>query len=382
MTIRLDYAGRRSLTTCIRDLRGELAEAVTAEFLERHPDWVDRYGDLARVRGVEDALFHLDFLAGAVESGSPEAFADYGRWTAGMLAARDIAPRFLAENLRQIRAALEPHFDAADFAFVREYLDAGIDAVREVGDVRSAGDPGSGTSSESEGRLSDEGARDDARSRAAEPGRDLDLSCSLYVQAILQGDKRAAVRVVDEALRFHPVTAVYRGIVEAAQVEVGNRWALNRISVAREHMATAVSQYVLGELYSRLPVPEKIIGRALITGVEGERHQLGANMVADLLEAEGWSVRFLGTQMPHRDIVQVTEEHEADAVGISATMLFNVPSVSRLIRDLRAVGGKDLRIVLGGRAFRSSPHLWRELGADAAGGDLDSALTAFRPFGR
>ena len=123
------------------------------------------------------------------------------------------------------------------------------------------------------------------------------------------------------------------------------------------------------------------MGRAVITGVEGERHQLGANMVADLLEAEGWSVRFLGTQMPHRDIISAVEEHDAQVVGISATMLFNVASVSSLIRDLRSSSGDELRITVGGRAFRSSPDLWREIGADGTGGNLDEALQAFRRFG-
>jgi MerR family transcriptional regulator, light-induced transcriptional regulator len=351
----MDYGRRRDLANRLRRSRREVAEEVTTEFLERHPDWEERYGELARIRGVEDAIFHIDFLAGAVESGSPEAFADYGRWTAGMLSARGISPPFLVENLEQVRDALVHRLDPQDHGIVQDVVRAGI-----------------------EGALSPDREGDDGPDTDEDP---LSLSRSLYLQAILQGDKRAAVTVVGEALEDHPVTAVYRGIVEKAQVEVGSLWARNEISVAREHMATAVSQYVLGELYSRLPVPETVLGRAVITGVEGERHQLGANMVADLLEAEGWSVRFLGTQMPHRDILSAVEEHEAQVVGISATMLFNVASVSSLIRDLRSAAGDELRITVGGRAFRSSPGLWREIGADGTGGNLDEALEAFRRLG-
>lgn len=91
----------------------------------------------------------------------------------------------------------------------------------------------------------------------------------------------------------------------------------------------------------------------IVTGVEGEMHQLGANMLADVLEAEGWDVRFLGTQLPHRDILQAIEEHEPTIVGISATMLFNVPKVSSLIGDVRLRYGSDVRIILGGAAFGS-----------------------------
>jgi MerR family transcriptional regulator, light-induced transcriptional regulator len=350
------YDRRRYLADRIRALAPKVAEEITGEFLERHPDWLERYGDLARVRGGEDARFHLDFLAGAVESGSPAAFADYGRWTAAMLASRDIAPHFLVENFEQLREALGARLDPEDHHWIGTLVQAGIEAARAVADASPAADGPDGPGA----------------------GDDLSLSRSLYLQAILQGDKRAAMTVVEEALRGHPVTAVYRRIVEEAQVEVGALWARNEISVAREHMATAVSQYVLGELYTRLPVPGEVVGRTVITGVEGERHQLGANMVADLLEAEGWSVRFLGTQMPHRDIVKAVEEHEADTVGISATMLFNLGSVANLIRDLRALEGRDLRIMLGGRAFQSSPEVWREMGADGVGRNLDEAVELFR----
>ena len=358
MTATLDYDHRRDLAARIRTEGVTLPEEITEEFLRRHPDWVERHGDLARVRGVEDVRFHLGFLAGAVESGSPAAFADYGRWTAGMLEPRDIAPHFLAENFEQLGDALEARLDPEEHDFIRGMIKAGIEAARAVGRGASSGD------------------EPDSPGTPDDPD-DLSLNRSLYLQAILQGDKRAAAAVVKDALRTHPVTAVYRRIVEEAQVEVGALWARNEISVAREHMATAVSQYVLGELYSQLPVPKEIIGRAIITGVEGERHQLGANMVADLLEAEGWSVRFLGTQMPHRDIVEAVEEHEADAVGISATMLFNLGSVSDLIRDLRALKGSDLPIMLGGRAFRSNPDVGREMGAHGVGRDLDEALSLF-----
>jgi MerR family transcriptional regulator, light-induced transcriptional regulator len=202
--------------------------------------------------------------------------------------------------------------------------------------------------------------------------------CSAYLEAILQGDRRAAVAVALEALEGRHAVQVYRGIVERAQVEVGALWARNEITVAREHMATAVSQFVLGELYARLPKSELERGRAVVTGVEGEYHQLGANMVADLLETDGWSVRFLGTQLPHGDVVAAVEEEGAGAVGISATMLSSVESVATLVDALRTARGDDLVIVVGGRAFSSSPELWREVGANGYAGNLEDALEVFR----
>ena len=52
------------------------------------------------------------------------------------------------------------------------------------------------------------------------------------------------------------------------------------------------------------------------------------------------------------------EEHRAELLGISTTMLVHVPQVRDLIGKVKRRFGKDApRIVLGGGAFRNSPNL-------------------------
>jgi len=98
----ISYRQRRALAASFADLRRPVAEAVTAEFFRRHPDWLDRYGEHGRARAVEDAQYHLDFLSSALIAGEPQAFADYVRWARRVLEARGIAAAFLRENLVQI----------------------------------------------------------------------------------------------------------------------------------------------------------------------------------------------------------------------------------------------------------------------------------------
>jgi methanogenic corrinoid protein MtbC1 len=120
-------------------------------------------------------------------------------------------------------------------------------------------------------------------------------------------------------------------------------------------------------------------GKMIVTGVEGEMHQVGANMVADVLETQGWDVRFLGTNMPHRGILQAVEEHQCSAIGISVTMLFNVPQVISLIGDLRGrYGHENLKIIVGGAAFRSAPRLYEEIGSDGFARDLKATIDLTR----
>jgi len=70
-----------------------------------------------------------------------------------------------------------------------------------------------------------------------------------------------------------------------------------------------------------------------LTGVQDELHHVGGNIVADVLEASGWDVRFLGTNMPREAILRVIGQQRADVVGISVTMLFNIPQCSSISRN-------------------------------------------------
>ena len=70
-----------ALSDKLRGLKQLIAEAVTEDFFQRHPDWLARYGERGRKHGIEDASFHIEFLAGAVECGISTPFEDYARWT-------------------------------------------------------------------------------------------------------------------------------------------------------------------------------------------------------------------------------------------------------------------------------------------------------------
>lgn len=320
---------------------------MTNDFLERHPDWIERYGELARIRGIEDARFHIEFLIGALLSGSPEEFARYARWTDGVLRSRGIDSEFLIENLIQVREHAGARFDEAGRKQIALMVDAGVRALRDDTDP-AAGEVYAGER-------------------------------AIYLQAVLAGDRDAALNIAGEALRGGAsVIDVYQDMIQPAQYEIGRLWQGNTISVASEHTATAITSYVIARLHQYFPPPTTRRGNAVVTGVQNELHQLGAQMVANVLEGDGWTVRFLGSHLPHRDIVATVVGHGAQLVGISAATLPQLDAVASLIDDLRARCGPDLRIIVGGHAFAGAPDAWHDLGADALGTDLRSTCELAR----
>ena len=351
----LNFPDRVALSEKLLRLKPAVAESVTARFFLRHPDWVERYGERGRKLGIEDANFHISFLAGAVEAGSVESFEDYVRWTTRMLGARNIASHFLVENLEQIATDLALELTAGEAAAVAAFTRAGCVAA-----ATSAAAP-----------------------LATGGGAELALARRLYLQAILKNHRRAAVAIVMEALRDgHQPIDIYVEVFQESLYEVGRLWEANRITVAEEHMATAITQYAVAQLYPQLPLATRARGTMVMTGVAGELHQVGANMVADMLDAQGFTVHFLGTNMPHSAILKTVEEHSPSVLGISATMLFNIPHVVDLVAAVRAtLGDRAPRIVLGGAAFRCLTTVPDDLRAIGFAPDVRAAVSLLCPDG-
>ena len=335
------------LADIIREHSAGIAVDVTQTFLERHPDWRVRYGSRAVAAGVQDAGYHLAFLAAAVEADNPSAFAAYAQWTARVLAARGIESRFLAENLTQVQGALAARLDAPRARVVAEYVQRALAAL------------------------------------AAEPelpkGSVLSLSAQVFLQAILTGQRYAAVQIAREALRSGlSLAELYIDVFQPALYEVGAGWESNRLTVAQEHVATAITQYVMAQVYEA-PDTRKAAakGHVVLTGVEGELHNVGAVMVGDLLETSGFRVRFLGTNLPASAILGVIRESAPSHIGISVTMLFNIGAVRQLIHTIRTEFAERVAIVVGGAAFRTHPDLWRQVAADGYAADLRGLDAAF-----
>jgi methanogenic corrinoid protein MtbC1 len=134
----------------------------------------------------------------------------------------------------------------------------------------------------------------------------------------------------------------------------------------------------MSNLYQHLEISGERRGKAVMTGVQGELHQVGANMVADIMESDGWDVVFLGTNVPAEGVIQSISRHGADLFGISSTMLFNIPMVIELVEAVRKEFGDSVRIMLGGGAFRALQELPSELGGCTVALNLREALDRTR----
>lgn len=183
-----------------------------------------------------------------------------------------------------------------------------------------------------------------------------DLSAR-YLRAQLEGNRTEAIRVLvnDGLAAGLPVAVLLIDVVQRSQREIGRLWQENAISVADEHLATAISQLAMARLFQEAPIKRANGKTVLFACVEGEFHDMGIRVASDLLEIDGFEVKCLGANVPTDSLVAWINRNHPDVVGLSATMTFNLPALRTAVARLRAECGGGFAIVAGGHAFEWSP---------------------------
>ncbi|UCF99185.1 MAG: cobalamin-dependent protein [Spirochaetaceae bacterium] len=199
-----------------------------------------------------------------------------------------------------------------------------------------------------------------------------------YLGFLLAGKREEASNLVHDAVNAgRGVKEIYLTVFERTLKEIGLMWMQNRVDVAMEHYFSASTQIIMSQLYPQITAAsrEKKDSVCLSIAVCGEFHDIGARMVADFLEMDGWKTFFLGNNLCNDDIVKAAMDHRADVLVLSATMFFNVESIARAIRAIRAIEAlRDLVILVGGRPFNQDAELWKKVQADGFARSAEEAV--------
>ena len=185
-----------------------------------------------------------------------------------------------------------------------------------------------------------------------------------YVQAQLAGNRREALRIVvaDGLLSGVAPEELYLEIVGAAQRELGRLWEENQITVADEHLATAISQFILAQLYPHLGRAPRNGKSVAVACVAGELHDMPGRIASDFLDAAGFDVRFIGANTPTVGLIAELTAHRPAVLALSVTTIFHFAALPHVITQLRQAAA-DLPIVVGGFLVGAAPQLPPKLNA-------------------
>lgn len=176
------------------------------------------------------------------------------------------------------------------------------------------------------------------------------------LRALLNYEEDAAEAFLAHAFALYPVEHVGEHIIMPVLVEIGERWHRGELSITREHYATS---YLMQRLAAILrTVPNTAVNPVIWVGcAPGELHEIGAMLLSINLRRAGYTVRYLGQNLPLDDLVAETRAVRPDAILFSATTVDSALQLARLCELLAAIEPPRPIIGYGGRAFNLRPEL-------------------------
>jgi len=187
-----------------------------------------------------------------------------------------------------------------------------------------------------------------------------------YLEALLKADRSAARDVIRRALGMgHKAQVAYEQLLWPAMERIDQLLREEQISLVTEHFATRINRFLADQIQTQLLRREKRDKKALVLCAPNEPEELGAQMISDLLEADGWDCCFLGGGVPQDEILELVGSIRPDLLVIYGTKPAGTPGVRQMIDKIRDVGACPMmNVMVGGGIFNRVEGLWEEINAD------------------
>ncbi len=187
--------------------------------------------------------------------------------------------------------------------------------------------------------------------------------------SLLCGDEAGVEEAFGAAsARGADLALLARDLIVPALDEVGRMWSAREISVAEEHLATALVFRAFTRRSVSLPSPPLGAPRFLVMCLSGEFHELGVRIAAEVARPAGWQAEVLGANMPRDCAIRFLAVQRPEAVGLSLALAAHLAECGRTVEEIRKAS-PGTRVLAGGYVFRHDPALCGLTGADACFAD-------------
>ncbi|MBA3555722.1 MAG: MerR family transcriptional regulator [Gemmatimonadales bacterium] len=179
------------------------------------------------------------------------------------------------------------------------------------------------------------------------------------LHAIKGFDRERLEGLVAQQLSLRGLRAFAEEVVLPLAQEVGDLWALGKIPIAAEHLA---SEVVLHALKGGLRVARGG-GPLIVAGcLPTERHEWGVLASLAVIQEEGWRIHYLGADLPVEEAVEAAWKLSPRALALSssdpAIVRANLPSLAALPAKLPP----EAMAVAGGGGMEPYARLLRTYG--------------------
>lgn len=186
--------------------------------------------------------------------------------------------------------------------------------------------------------------------------------------------KELMTQLEDEALLAEVKKQLEEGISPAEIVsqcqegmsEVGNLFSDGQLFVSDLMMAGSICKEVteLTRPYIKKDDHASALGKVIIGTVKDDIHDIGKDIVCNMLEAAGFEVIDLGVDVQPETFVKALQEHKCKVLGLSCLLASCYGSIKETIAAVSEAGLRDqVKIIVGGGPI--DEHVVAYAGADA-----------------
>ena len=171
-------------------------------------------------------------------------------------------------------------------------------------------------------------------------------------KALAELDEPKVLKLVEQFLAAEPSEADLSQAVKACQdgmIEVGNRYEAKEYFLAELIFGAEIMREVMSGMLPRLKVAPARVGKVVLGTAQGDIHDIGKNIVRDMLDAAGFEVYDLGIDVPIQRFVDKVRETSPQIVGISCLLTQATETMKGTVDAIKDAGLRDrVKIIIGG----------------------------------
>jgi 5-methyltetrahydrofolate--homocysteine methyltransferase len=199
------------------------------------------------------------------------------------------------------------------------------------------------------------------------------MSLEAIYEAVLNGDAEATCESVSAALAANtPADKILFQACLPAMEQVGHLFEQGEAYVPEMLIAARAAQAAMDLLAPHLSSADvKPAGKVVLGTVSGDLHDIGKNLVGLMLEASGFEVVDLGTNVPAARFVDAVRHHQPQLIALSALLTTTMPAMLATVEALTESGLRDqVKVLIGGAPITQG--FATRIGADGFAPDASS----------
>jgi methanogenic corrinoid protein MtbC1 len=161
-------------------------------------------------------------------------------------------------------------------------------------------------------------------------------------------------------------------VCNAGMQRIGERFSRNEVFVPELLMAAKAMHAVMAHLKPFFKTGTvKAKGKFVIGTVAGDLHDIGKNLVAMVVEGNGWEVIDLGVDVKTPKLLDTIKAHPGCAVGLSALLTTTMANMSKTVTEIKS-NFPATSVIVGGAPLTMDAAM--KMGADGYSPDPQGAV--------